>query len=123
VGVSLARPAALSPAAPSTPAGDPPFLRRSAKGVTVTLRAQPRARRTVLEFTRQGGLKVAVTAPPEDGRANEAIVALLVHSWRLPKSAFEIVQGAAARNKTIGISGEPSMLAYRIAEWVRGHND
>jgi uncharacterized protein (TIGR00251 family) len=98
-------------------------LRRSAKGVTVSLRVQPRARRTALEFTFQGGLKVAVTAPPEDGRANEAIVALLAQSWRLSKSAFEVVQGAAARNKTIGISGEPSMLAHRIAEWVRGHQD
>jgi uncharacterized protein (TIGR00251 family) len=91
--------------------------------VTVSLRAQPRARRTALDFTPRGGLKVAVTAPPEDGRANEAIVALLAQSWRLPKSAFEVIQGMAARNKTIGISGEPSMLVHRIAEWVRGHQD
>ena len=88
----------------------------------MSLRAQPHARRTALELTAQGVLKVAVTAPPEDGRANEAIVALLAQSWRLPKSAFDVLQGAAARNKTIGIIGEPSVLAHRIAEWVRGHN-
>jgi uncharacterized protein len=90
--------------------------------VTVDLRVQPRARRTALELTPEGGLKVAVTAPPEDGRANEAIMAVLAESWRLPKSAFEIVHGATARNKTIGIIGEPPMLALRIAEWVRGHH-
>jgi uncharacterized protein (TIGR00251 family) len=101
---------------------DLPFLRRSATGVSVSVRVQPRARHTALELTAQGALKVAVTAPPEDGRANEAVVALLAQSWRLPKSAFEVVQGATARNKTIGIIGEPLVLAHRIAEWVRGYH-
>lgn len=98
-----------------------PFLRRTGKGVTVSLRVQPRARRTALELTGDGGLKVAVTTPPEDGKATQAVVALLAASWRLPKSAFTVVQGATARNKAIGITGEPSVLAQRIAEWVRGH--
>ena len=88
----------------------------------MSVRVQPRARRTVLELTAQGGLKVAVTAPPEDGKANEAVIALLAQSWRLPKSAFEVVQGATARNKTIGIIGESPVLAQRIAEWVRGYH-
>ena len=122
MGICLARILPLSPAASGPPPGDAAFLRRTGTGVTVSLRAQPRARRTALELTAEGGLKVAVTAPPEDGKANEAIVALLARSWRLPKSAFDVLQGAAARNKTIGITGEPSMLAQRIAEWVRGHN-
>lgn len=82
---------------------------------------QPRARRTALELTAEGGLKIAVTSPPEDGKANDAVVALLAEAWRLPRTAFGVVRGTAARNKTIGITGEPSVLAHRITEWVRGH--
>jgi hypothetical protein len=97
------------------------FLRRSAAGVTVEARVQPRARRPALELTAQGGLKIAVTSPPEDGKANEAVAALLAEAWRLPRTAFRVVRGIAARNKTIGITGEPSVLAQRITEWVRGY--
>ncbi len=101
-------------------AADPAFLRRTVQGVTVELRAQPRARRTALEHS-TGALKAAVTAPAEDGKANAAVVALLAAEWRLPRSAFDVLRGAAARDKVFSISGEPAALAGRIAEWVREH--
>jgi uncharacterized protein YggU (UPF0235/DUF167 family) len=66
-------------------------------------------------------LKVLVTAPPEDGRANEAVVALLAGEWRLPKSAFAVIRGSASRHKTIGIAGEPAALAGRVVEWMKRH--
>ena len=95
------------------------FLRRSGTGVTIELRAQPRARRSALECTRQGALKAAVTAPAEDGKANKAIVELLAAEWRLPKSAIEVMRGAAARAKTVSISGDSALLAGRIDQWMR----
>jgi len=97
------------------------FLRRTSTGVTVELRAQPRARRTALACAGQGTLKAAVAAPAEDGRANGAIIELLAKEWRLPKSVFEITRGAAARNKVLSISGEPAALAERIGAWMRDH--
>lgn len=101
---------------------DPAFLHRGATGVTIELRAQPRARRTALECTGQGALKAVVTAPAEDGKANKAVVELLAAEWRLPKSAFEITKGSATRNKVLSISGEPARLAGQIAEWMRGRS-
>jgi len=95
------------------------FLRRSGTGVTVELRAQPRARRSVLACSQQGTLKAAVTAPAEDGKANRAVIELLAAEWRLPKSAFEVMRGAAARDKTVSISGESGSLADRIGQWMR----
>lgn len=114
MGVRLAGHHALTP-----PGGDPPFLRRTAHGVTLALRVQPRARRTALEVDAAGVLKSAVAAPPEDGKANAAVIDLLSREWRLPKSAFEVVRGAAARSKTISVTGESAALAERIGEWVR----
>jgi uncharacterized protein len=89
-------------------------------GVTIELRVQPRARRTALEAAGEG-LKASVTAPPEDGKANDAVIALLSEEWRLPKSAFAVIKGAAARSKTVSVNGEPATLATRIVEWVQAH--
>lgn len=83
------------------------------------LRVQPRARRTALDVTAERGLKAAVTAAPEDGKANDAVIALLAQTWRLPKSTFEIVRGGTAREKTLMVAGDPAVLADRIAEWMR----
>jgi uncharacterized protein len=100
---------------------DPAFLRRTEQGVTVELRAQPRARRTALECSAQGTLKAAVTAPAEDGKANAAVIALLAAEWHLPRSAFDVMRGTVARDKVLSISGEPQVLADRIAEWTHEH--
>jgi uncharacterized protein len=88
-------------------------------GVTIELRAQPRARRCLLSGAAHGTLKAAVTAPAEDGKANKAVIELLAAEWRLPKSAFEVMRGAAARDKVVSIAGEPASLADRIGQWVR----
>jgi uncharacterized protein len=99
---------------------DPGFLRRSASGVTVDLRVQPRARRATLEAA-EGALKAQVTAPPEDGKANAAVIALLAETWRLPRSSFDVIKGQAARAKTVCISGEPAAITERIIHWMQGN--
>ncbi len=95
------------------------FLRRTAKGVTIELRAQPRARRTALECAAGHRLRAAVTAPAEDGKANAAVIELLAGEWRLAKSAFAVMRGAANRDKVVSIAGEPALLVERIAAWLR----
>jgi uncharacterized protein len=99
---------------------DPAFLRRNMNGITVELRVHPHARRTALAMA-DGALKASVTAPPEDGKANAAVIALLSQEWRLPKSAFAVIKGAATRDKTIGVTGEPAALARSIDAWMQAH--
>jgi len=59
-------------------------------------------------------LKVQVTAVPENGKANQALIALLAKFWKLPKSAFEITSGATDRNKVLLIEGDADELAARL---------
>lgn len=59
-------------------------------------------------------LKASVTAPPEDGKANAALVALLAETWRVPKSAIRVVAGAAGRRKTLLVEGDPRLLLDRM---------
>jgi uncharacterized protein YggU (UPF0235/DUF167 family) len=59
-------------------------------------------------------LRVAVTAPPAENHANEALLRLLAKQWRLPRRDLSIVAGAKSRNKIISIAGDPAMLTARV---------
>lgn len=63
-------------------------------------------------------LKVQVTAAPEKGRANEALIAILARAWRMPKSAIRIAAGAHDRKKTLLIEGEAALLLRRLEAWA-----
>ena len=82
---------------------------------------RPKARRTALDPTGPT-IKASVTAAPEDGKANAALIALLAEEWHLPKSVFAVVRGAAARDKVLSVAGAPDALAQRILDWSRAHD-
>ena len=67
--------------------------------MTVSVHVQPRARRNALELLAAGKLKAAVTAAPEDGKANDAVIALVGDSWDVPKSSIAVKTGGTARDK------------------------
>lgn len=87
-------------------------------GVELRVKAQPKARRAGLagwvETPDGPRLKLAVHAAPEDGRANKALCALLAEALHVPTSAIAVVQGAAAREKTCRIAGDPARLAEQL---------
>lgn len=98
------------------------FFTPSRNGVLVRLLAAPRAGRDRIEDIRAdadgaGVLKVSVTATPEKGKANDAILKLLAKAWRLPRSSLRIRTGASSRRKTIIVEGDPTILARRLSEW------
>ena len=76
-----------------------------AEGATLAVRAQPGAKKTAVLGEQDGALKVAVTAPPEDGRANAALVEVLRDWLGLKRSQVELAGGATNRNKVFLIRG------------------
>lgn len=76
-----------------------------AEGATLAVRAQPGARKTAVLGEQAGALKVSVTAPPEDGRANAALAEVLRDWLGLKRSQVELVGGATNRNKVFLIRG------------------
>ncbi len=70
----------------------------------VALRVTPRAARDELTFDGTA-LHVRVTAPPVEGAANAAVIALLARRLHLPKYRIEIVRGAGSRDKLVAIEG------------------
>lgn len=75
------------------------------EGCLLAIRAQPGARRNAVSLAEAGLLKVAVTAPPEDGRANEAITALLREWLGVKRSQVALHSGATSRQKQFVIRG------------------
>ncbi len=76
-----------------------------AEGWVLPVRAQPGARRTGILGEQQGALKVAVTAPPEDGRANRALGETLRRALKLRRSQVELLSGQTSRDKRFLIRG------------------
>ncbi len=100
----------------------------SAAGVRVRLKVTPKARRNAiggLLDEPDGGkaLKVAVTAAPEDGKANAAVAALLAEEWGVAKSAVSVVSGATGRRKVVEIRGPSDALMARLRTWLTGPRD
>jgi hypothetical protein len=73
--------------------------------VIITVRVQPRASRNAIEGEWNGALKVRLTAPPADGRANEACRRLLAQQLNIPLAAVIILAGERSRTKRVEIRG------------------
>ena len=80
-------------------------LHETASGITFTIRVQPRARRNAIVGELGDALKIALTAPPVDGRANEACVEFFAGLLGLPRSSITIASGQSSRNKVVQITG------------------
>lgn len=80
-------------------------------GVWLAVRVTPKSRRPGIGgIGSDGALAVAVSAPPEDGRATRAAVELLAAHFALPRRAFTLTQGAASRRKRFRVEGPPASL-------------
>jgi uncharacterized protein (TIGR00251 family) len=92
-------------------------------GVRVRVKVTPRARGDRVEglaAEADGGvaLKVSVTAAPEDGKANAAVVKLLSAEWGVAKSTISVVLGAVDRRKLLHVAGDPAELTRRLEDWL-----
>lgn len=81
------------------------------------LRVSPGAARSVVVGRHGAGWKVRVAAPPEDGKANDAVIRLLADTLALPARDVQIVSGRSSRDKTVELEGmRPAEIERRLAE-------
>ncbi|MGH2906674.1 MAG: DUF167 domain-containing protein [Solirubrobacterales bacterium] len=87
----------------------------------LAVRVTPKAGRNAIEAPRNGRLIVRVTAAPEDGKANVAVLKLVAKALGLPKSSLEVVAGVTARDKTIALRGvTPEDASRRLTSYLAG---
>jgi uncharacterized protein len=101
---------------------------RAADGLRLAIRLTPKASAERISGIAEDAagtvaLKVAVMAPPEAGKANDALLRLLARQFRLRRSDLTLAQGAADRRKLVHVAGDPAALARQLEEalqpWLR----
>jgi uncharacterized protein (TIGR00251 family) len=82
------------------------YARDVADGCTLAVRVHPGARKNSVTGIHADAVKIALTSPPVDGKANEALIAFLAEALRLPRARIAIVSGITSRAKTLRITGK-----------------
>jgi len=72
---------------------------RNPEGVLLHVRVQPKARANAVKGWHGAALRVSVTAAPEDGKANRAVIELLAETFDVAPSSISLVRGAVSRDK------------------------
>jgi uncharacterized protein (TIGR00251 family) len=89
----------------------------SVKGVSFSVKVHPRARKNAITGAVGDALKLALTAPPVEGKANQAVIEFFSDLFQIPRSSVTIASGETSRNKVIRIAGVKKPAAeQRLAE-------
>jgi uncharacterized protein len=85
--------------------------------VTFAIKVHPRAKKNAITGELGDALKVSLTTPPIEGRANEACIEFFAKLLKVPRSSVTIASGQTSRNKVIRIAGlTAEQLRARLAE-------
>ena len=91
-------------------------IRDTPSGATFQVRVHSRARKNAITGVVGDSLKLALTAPPVEGRANEACIAYLAELLNVPRSSVTIAAGETSRQKLIRVAG---LSAAQVEEKLR----
>jgi uncharacterized protein (TIGR00251 family) len=94
----------------------PTFLRVQNDGILLAVKLQPRASRNEIGEPLGDELRIAVTAPPVDAAANQALIELLADVLDCPRRQVELIRGQTSRHKAVKIYG---FSAAQVLEKLR----
>jgi len=80
-------------------------IQNSSNGVTFAVKVHPRAKKNAITGEVGDALKLALTAPPVDGKANEACIDFFAKLLKVPRSSVTIAAGQTSRNKVMRVAG------------------
>jgi uncharacterized protein (TIGR00251 family) len=80
-------------------------IHETSAGVTFAVKVQPRARKNALTGEIGDALKLSLTAPPVEGRANQACIEFFANLLEVPRSSVTIASGQTSRRKMIRVAG------------------
>ena len=80
-------------------------IRENSQGVTFAVKVHPRAKKDTINGEIGDAIKLSLTTPPVEGRANEACIAFFAKLLKVPRSSVSIASGLSSRNKVIRVAG------------------
>jgi uncharacterized protein (TIGR00251 family) len=92
-------------------------VKEIAGGATFAVKVHPRARKNAITGVASNALKLALTAPPVDGKANQAVIEFFADLFAIPRPSVTIASGETSRNKLVRISGlSRTAVEQRLSE-------
>jgi uncharacterized protein (TIGR00251 family) len=88
-------------------------IHQSPSGVTFAIRVHPRARKNAITSEAGDALKVSLTAPPVDGKANQGCIEFFANLLKVTRASVSIAAGQSSRNKVIRVAGLTSQEVER----------
>lgn len=99
-------------------AEDVPFARWEGGDLLIRVRVQPKAAHDGVAGLHGDTLKVRITAPPTDGKANQHLARFLARELDLPKGAVTVEKGGKGKDKTVRLAGvDPEALGAARQRW------
>jgi uncharacterized protein (TIGR00251 family) len=95
-------------------------IRDTAASATFAIRVHPRARKNAITGVAGDALKLALTAPPVEGKANQACIEFLAEFLNVPRASVTIVAGQSSRNKVVRVAGRTATEVERRFRAVIG---
>jgi uncharacterized protein len=92
------------------------LVHEDSAGVTFAIKVHPRARKNAITGEVGDAVKISLTAPPVDGRANDGCVEFFANLLKVPRSSVTIAAGQSSRNKVIRIAG---LTAQQVRERLK----
>lgn len=89
-------------------------INENSDGVSIAVKVHPRAKKNAITGTVGDAFKLALTAPPVEGRANEAVIEFFAKLFRVPRSSVTITAGATSRNKVVRVEGVSVQTAQQV---------
>ena len=89
------------------------LIHESDGGVSFAVKVHPRARKNAITGELGDALKVSLTTPPVEGRANEACIEFFAKLLKVPRSSVTIASGQTSRNKVIRVAGVTAPVRSR----------
>ena len=80
-------------------------IHEDGSGIAFAVKVHPRAKKNAITGELGDALKVSLTAPPVEGRANEACIEFFAKLLKVPRSSVTIASGQTSRNKVIRVAG------------------
>ena len=95
-------------------------VRETTKGITFYVKVHPRGRKNAITGVVGDALKLVLTAPPVDGRANQAVIEFFADLFAIPRASVTRASGETSRNKIVRIAGVSKPAAeQKLAEKLK----
>ena len=84
------------------------------KSIKITIKVEPRSSKSGIVGPYGDALKVKLTSPPVEGKANKELIEVLAKGFRITKKDIEIISGQSSKNKIVKLNGVSSINDWRI---------